>query len=100
MNFSFFTFRPCTHLDNKHTIFGKIVGGKEILDKMESVPTNESDRPLQEIKIVEVIIFVDPYEEYKKKLEKKLSRQNEKAERKPRERTEKVRLHFIIYIYR
>ncbi|CAI2172200.1 3965_t:CDS:10 [Funneliformis geosporum] len=85
----FFTFRPCTHLDNKHTIFGKIVGGKEILDKMELVPTDESDRPLQEIKIIEVAIFINPYEEYKKKLEKKLSRQDEFAERKPREKTEK-----------
>ncbi|RIA96928.1 cyclophilin-like domain-containing protein [Glomus cerebriforme] len=85
----FFTFRPCTHLDNKHTIFGKIVGGKEILDKMESIPTDESDRPLQEIKIVKVITFVDPYEEYKKKLEKKLSRQNKNMEKKPREKTEK-----------
>ncbi len=88
--FSFFTFRPCTHLDNKHTIFGKIVGGKEVLDKMESVPTDESDRPLQEVKIVEVIVFVDPYEEFKKKLEKKLSRQSENIENKPREKTEKV----------
>ncbi|CAB4401044.1 unnamed protein product [Rhizophagus irregularis] len=85
----FFTFRPCTHLDNKHTIFGKIVGGKETLDKMESVPTDESDRPLQEIKIVKIITFVDPYEEYKKKLEKKLSRQIENAEKKPRGKTEK-----------
>ncbi|CAG8571872.1 11961_t:CDS:10 [Funneliformis caledonium] len=85
----FFTFRPCTHLDNKHTIFGKIVGGKEILDKMELVPTDESDRPLQEIKIIEVITFINPYEDYKKKLEKKLSRQNEIVERKPRDKTEK-----------
>lgn len=77
-------------MDNKHTIFGKIVGGKEILDKMESVPTDESDRPLQEIKIVKIITFVDPYEEYKKKLEKKLSRQIENAEKKPRGKTEKV----------
>jgi peptidyl-prolyl cis-trans isomerase-like protein 2 len=82
-------------LDNKHTIFGKIVGGKDILDKMESVPTDESDRPLQEIKIVKIIIFVDPYEEYKKKLEKKLSRQTDNMEKKPREKTEKVLLYFI-----
>lgn len=57
---------------------------------MESVPTDESDRPLQEIKIVKIITFVDPYEEYKKKLEKKLSRQIENAEKKPRGKTEKV----------
>ncbi|CAG8452438.1 8532_t:CDS:10 [Dentiscutata erythropus] len=80
----FFTFRPCVHLDNKHTIFGKIVGGKDVLDKMESVPTDDSDRPLNEIKIVNVTVFVDPYEEYKKNLEKKLNRQStEKQDKKP-----------------
>ncbi|CAG8719609.1 12862_t:CDS:2, partial [Gigaspora rosea] len=80
----FFTFRPCVHLDNKHTIFGKIVGGKDVLDKMETVPTDDSDRPLNEIKIVNVTVFVDPYEEYKKNLEKKLNRQStEKQVKKP-----------------
>ena len=61
---------------------------------MESVSTDESDRPLQEIKIVKTITFVDPYEEYKKKLEKKLSRQIENVEKKPREKTEKVLIIF------
>jgi peptidyl-prolyl cis-trans isomerase-like protein 2 len=44
---------------------------------MESVPTDESDRPLEEIKISEVTVFVDPYEEYKKDLEKKLKKDQE-----------------------
>ncbi|KAG9303668.1 hypothetical protein G9A89_018565 [Geosiphon pyriformis] len=71
----FFTFRPCTHLDNKHTIFGKIVGGKEVLDKMESVSTDETDRPLQEIKITSLLVFVDPFDQYQKKLQKKIARE-------------------------
>ncbi|CAG8506435.1 1895_t:CDS:2, partial [Scutellospora calospora] len=80
----FFTFRPCIHLDNKHTIFGKLVGGKDVLDKMESVPTDDSDRPLNEIKITSVNVFVDPFEDYKKQLQKKLDRQSsEKQEKKP-----------------
>ena len=44
--FSFFTLRPCKHLDRKHTIFGKIVGGADTLAAMENVPTDASDRPL------------------------------------------------------
>ncbi|CAG8810439.1 27983_t:CDS:2, partial [Racocetra persica] len=76
---------PCVHLDNKHTIFGKLVGGKDVLDKMESVPTDDSDRPLNEIKIVSINVFVDPYEDYKKNLEKKLNRQSaETPNKKPR----------------
>lgn len=42
----FITFRSCQHLDNKHTIFGKLVGGLETLSKLESIPTDESDKPL------------------------------------------------------
>ncbi|CAG8484749.1 17878_t:CDS:10 [Cetraspora pellucida] len=76
---------PCMHLDNKHTIFGKLVGGKDILDKMESVPTDDSDRPLNEIKIINITVFMDPYDEYKKNLEKKLNRQSaETQDKKPR----------------
>ncbi|RHZ79257.1 hypothetical protein Glove_150g39 [Diversispora epigaea] len=78
----FFTFRPCTYLNNKHTIFGKLVGGSEVLDKMESVLTDGSDRPLDEIKITEVTVFVDPYEEYNKRLERKLSRQKDDSSEK------------------
>jgi peptidyl-prolyl cis-trans isomerase-like protein 2 len=39
------------HLDFKHTVFGKVVGGLEVLTAMERVPTDADDRPLQEIKI-------------------------------------------------
>ncbi|CAG8558318.1 11226_t:CDS:10 [Paraglomus occultum] len=87
----FITFRPCTHLDNKHTIFGKLVGGKDVLDKMESVPTDEADYPLQEIKMLDVMVFVDPYEEYEKRLERKLLFESENAEKKnnPKEKSEK-----------
>lgn len=92
MFISFFTFRPCTYLNNKHTIFGKLVGGNEVLDKMESVPTDSSDRPLNEIKIIEVVVFVNPYEEYNKRLEKKLSHHKEgfSEEKKKSPKDEKV----------
>ncbi|CAM0137762.1 cyclophilin peptidyl-prolyl cis-trans isomerase Cyp8 [Umbelopsis sp. WA50703] len=71
----FITYRPCTHLDRKHTIFGKVVGGLDVLNKMEAIPTSEEDRPEQPIKIKDIVVFVDPYEEYHNKLEKRLIRQ-------------------------
>ncbi|KAI9286161.1 peptidyl-prolyl cis-trans isomerase-like 2 [Umbelopsis sp. AD052] len=71
----FITYRPCTHLDMKHTIFGKVVGGLDVLNKMEAIPADEDDRPEKPIKIKDILVFVDPYEEYHNKLEKRLKRQ-------------------------
>jgi peptidyl-prolyl cis-trans isomerase-like 2 len=62
----FITYRPVKHLDRKHTIFGKLVGGHDVLSKMEDVPTDGSDRPLNKIVIRDVVVYVDPFEEFQK----------------------------------
>jgi len=74
----FFTFRATPHLNNKHTVFGKIVGGEEVLDKMEKVTPNPStDRPTKQIRILDVAIYKDPFDEFKTKLAKKLAREQQ-----------------------
>ncbi|KAL7626896.1 cyclophilin peptidyl-prolyl cis-trans isomerase Cyp8 [Parahypoxylon ruwenzoriense] len=60
----FITYRPVKHLDRKHTIFGKIVGGTDVLSKMEAVPTDGSDRPLNKIFIKDIIVYLDPFDEF------------------------------------
>ena len=42
---SFITFRSARHLDGKHTVFGRVVGGLDVIDKLEKVPTDKSDKP-------------------------------------------------------
>ncbi|TRY93603.1 hypothetical protein DNTS_005199 [Danionella cerebrum] len=60
----FITFRSCTYLDRKHSVFGRVVGGLETLTAMENVESNpKTDKPKSEIKIVSATVFVDPYEE-------------------------------------
>ncbi|CAG0882626.1 unnamed protein product [Cyprideis torosa] len=59
----FITYRSCTQLDGKHTIFGRVVGGMETLTEMEKVPTDSNDKPTTEIKILRTQIFVDPFQE-------------------------------------
>jgi len=62
----FITYRACKHLDRKHTIFGRVVGGVETLKVIENVDVDEGKRPLEEVKMEEVLIFVDPFEEFLK----------------------------------
>lgn len=71
----FITYKPAKHLDRKHTIFGKVVDGMDTLNKMEAVPVDEGSRPLKEIVIKDVVVFLDPFEEFLKETE-----QTEKAE--------------------
>ena len=59
----FVTLKSCPHLDKKHTIFGRLVGGLDTLDKFEQVKTTDKDRPIQDISIVSTTVFVDPFEE-------------------------------------
>ena len=38
-------------LDGKHTVFGKVTGGMEVVDKLESLPTDGRDRPREDAQI-------------------------------------------------
>jgi peptidyl-prolyl cis-trans isomerase-like protein 2 len=67
----FITFAACSHLDNKHTVFGKVVGGFDVLTKIEEVETDQTSTPLKDVVIKCVSVFVDPYEDFKKKLAKR-----------------------------
>ena len=62
----FITYRPAKHLDRKHTIFGKVVGGMDVLNRLENVEVSEDKRPLEEIVMNDVVVFVDPFEEFQK----------------------------------
>lgn len=41
----FITFRSCSHLDGKHSVFGRVTEGMELLDKLEKIDTDPNDRP-------------------------------------------------------
>ncbi|XP_016146770.1 peptidyl-prolyl cis-trans isomerase-like 2 [Sinocyclocheilus grahami] len=60
----FITFRSCTYLDRKHSVFGRVVGGLETLTALENVESDpKTDKPKSEIKLLSTTVFVDPYEE-------------------------------------
>ena len=44
------------HLDKEYTVFGEVVEGLEVIDKIAKLPTDGSDRPLQDVTIKVKII--------------------------------------------
>ncbi len=40
------------HLDGDYTVYGELVNGIEIIDKIASVKTNSSNRPLEDVRII------------------------------------------------
>lgn len=60
----------------KHTVFGRLVGGQDVLDKIERVPIDPAtDRPLKPVTLIDVEVFGDPFEDYKERLAKRLKRE-------------------------
>jgi peptidyl-prolyl cis-trans isomerase-like protein 2 len=76
----FITYRPAKHLDRKHTIFGRVVGDLDVLQKLENVPVDGSDRPIDDIVMESVVVFIDPFEEFQKQKREKDEAEKEKAE--------------------
>jgi peptidyl-prolyl cis-trans isomerase A (cyclophilin A) len=45
----FITLAPATHLDGKHSVFGKMVKGQDVLLSIGAVPVDAQDRPLTKV---------------------------------------------------
>src|SRR3989338_2954678 len=52
----FITTAPCPWLNMKHTIFGEVVQGYEVVEKIENCATDSSDSPVAEEKIIRAYI--------------------------------------------
>jgi peptidyl-prolyl cis-trans isomerase A (cyclophilin A) len=50
----FITVGTPAHLNNKHTIFGQVVEGQDIADKIANVPRDGSDKPLSPVTMTRV----------------------------------------------
>jgi len=43
-------------LDGKHTVFGEVTGGMDVVDAIEGVPTGAQDRPVDPPKIESIVL--------------------------------------------
>jgi peptidyl-prolyl cis-trans isomerase A (cyclophilin A) len=48
---------PCPHLDGRHAVFGRVVEGLEVIDRIAAVPSGPMDRPVEPVVLERVEVL-------------------------------------------
>lgn len=74
------------HLDNQYTVFGEVVDGLGVVDKIAAVETAPGDRPVEDVKIIKMTVLKEDSNEKKPEA----TSQNDQNDKKP-EKTKKAK---------
>lgn len=67
----FILYRAAPHLNRKHTIFGRVVEGLDVLDRLERIEVDDKSKPLETCMIEDVAVLIDPFEDFLKQRSEK-----------------------------
>jgi peptidyl-prolyl cis-trans isomerase-like protein 2 len=56
----YITLAACSHLDRKHSVFGTVVKGMEVLDEIEKLGKDAKDRPVTKVEIISTEVLASP----------------------------------------